>query len=457
MYKTLRPFQHENVQDIRNAIKQGYKAILNVLPCGAGKSVIQAEIARLATIKGKRILFIVHRKELLEQIKDTFFEQRVCFLHCRFYLIQSVSRFDEFNPDIILIDEAHNARAESYVKLFERFPQAVKIGFTATPKRLGKKKLGDIFDEIIVGVSAKWLIDNNYLAPYRMFSLPSADLSNISVRNGEYDQGALALLMEDEQIYKDTVNLYNQHLQGKKTIIYCVSVKAAKMTANCFIQSKIRAADISCYTPKRERHAKLEAFRRGEIEVLTNFYLFGEGIDVVDCQAVIDLAKTKSLARYLQKTMRCMRYQPDKTAIIIDCVGNSLEHGLPDSERKWSLTETRKTEKGDAPVKVCPKCNTVNYLIAKKCVSCDFEFELTEKESIDISAVVEVDLERIRRILDAPYNQYTKIKTWEELTEFRKIRGYKFFWAIFKAIELGLDIPPKYQKYISIANKKTAG
>ena len=131
----LREYQAELIGKIRLSIMHGHKSIVSVLGCGGGKSVIQAEIARSATDKGNRVLFLVHRKELCEQITNTFTAQGVDMNRCSVSMVQTVSRHIDKLPEqrIIITDEAHHSTAASYKKIYAAFPDACRLGFTATP------------------------------------------------------------------------------------------------------------------------------------------------------------------------------------------------------------------------------------------------------------------------------------------------------------------------------------
>ena len=161
----LRKYQSELIENIRDSVRSGHRSIVSVLGCGGGKSVIQAEIARSATAMGNRVFFLVHRTELCEQITGTFTSQGVDMELCSVNMVQTVSRhLDRIEPPkLIITDEAHHSIAGTYKKIYEAFPDALRLGFTATPCRLGSGGLGEVYDDLITSVSTKWLIDNHYL------------------------------------------------------------------------------------------------------------------------------------------------------------------------------------------------------------------------------------------------------------------------------------------------------
>lgn len=441
----LREYQTKLINDIRKSIKTGHKSVLAVLGCGGGKSVIQAEIARSATAKGNRVLFLVHRKELCEQIKNTFASQGVDMDLCSVNMVQTVSRHVEKIPEISLIitDEAHHSTANTYRRIYDNFPNALKLGFTATPIRLNRGGLGEVYDDLITSVSTKWLIDNKYLAPYKYYSVKLADTSGLHIRSGEFKADEVACLMQDKEIYGETVRQWERLAKGKKTIAYCASVKASYATAEEFSRAGYISCSLDGSTHEIERKSIMERFRNGEIQILCNCDLFGEGLDVPDCECVVLLRPTQSLTLYIQQSMRSMRYMPDKTAIIIDHVGNCYLHGLPDDDREWSL-EPESEQENEVRIRECQNCFAVYPPTMSKCPYC--QHEAVREVRRNSRKTVEVDLVEIRRQEDLKNTRLSEavLNTWEDIVKFQKAKGYKFAWCIRAAVARDIPIPSKY-------------
>jgi len=461
----LWPYQEQLITEARNALARGKRRICIVLSCGGGKSVIAANIAKMAISKGNSVLFMVHRIELCNQIRDTFIACGVDLNYCEIGMVQTLTRRTDqvklSEPDIIITDEFHHGAAASYRNIYETYPNAVLIGFTATPIR-GKGGLGSVCDELITSVSAKWLIENNYLSPCKCYSVQLADLSNLKVKRGEYDAAQMAAILENRAVYGETIKNYKRIADGKKTIVYTVSVESAQQTAELFRNGGYTSAALSGSTPKTERAQIMQDFRDNKITILCNCELFGEGLDVPDVECVVLLRKTKSLTLFIQQSMRSMRYKPDKTAIIIDHVGNIFEHGFPQDDRKWSL-DGKKEEKKDTKdnledktgfgnkVKSCPVCGVVMEIHVRTCSDCGHEFTKSKERplvDVELEEITEADLLRAK-----PYAHYKNCRTWDELSAFRKAKKYKQAWAIHKAIELGIDIPHKLRSLDRHRNK----
>jgi superfamily II DNA or RNA helicase len=447
----LREYQTKLIDDIRNELYKGKKNICAVLGCGGGKSVIQGEIARSATQKKNEVLFIVHRQELCRQIENTFRQCGVDFDYCTIAMVQTLCRRVSGlkEPKLILVDECHHILSNSYRKIIDSFPNAVVIGFTATPVRMNEGGLGAVFESLVESVSTKWLIENHYLAPYKYYGADLADTRNLHTRNGEFVPDEVELLMARTVIYGSTVENWKKFADGRQTIVYCSSINTSRETARAFKEAGITAAHLDGTTGKTEREQTVADFRGGKIKVLCNVDLFGEGFDVPGCEAVVLLRPTQSLSLHIQQSMRSMRYKPGKTAIILDHVGNYTRHGLPDEERDWSLQQKKKGRKHESTVKTCPNCYTVVPTGKPACPHCGYEFK---EEKQKTTAVIEGVL--LQEISALPYNDYKKCRTFEELDRFRKAKKYKFYWTIHRAMELDLPIPDKYTR---LAERLRAG
>ena len=270
----LREYQKKLIYDIKSLITQGYKSVLAVLGCGGGKSVIQAEIVKNSINKGNRVLYLVHRKELCEQIVNTFTLHGVNMKECDVVSIQTYRKNSSSYriPRLILVDEAHT-NLTAYKKVFEE-NDCIKIGFTATPIRLKEKGLGDLFQVITESVDTQWLIDNKFLSDFKYYSIKLADTSNVKIKAGEYDQAELSDIMENKIIYEDSVKQWLKLAKDKKTMVYCTSIESSQKTAEEFKKNGINAVHLDGKTPKTTRAEIVKYFRLGGIKVLCNAMLF---------------------------------------------------------------------------------------------------------------------------------------------------------------------------------------
>lgn len=411
-----------------------------------GKSVIQGTIASNATLKGNRVLFLVHRRELCQQITNTFELCGVDFSLCDVSMVQTVARnlAKIKMPAIIITDEGHHGMSNSYLKIYDYFPNAIRLFFTATPTRLDGAGLGNICATLVEGVSTKWLIDNHYLSPYKYYGVTLADTSKLHTRNGDFDKAEVEALMSRSFIFGSAVENWRKYAENKQTIVYCSSIRTSKETVKAFKEAGIKAEHLDATTPKQDRARIDEAFRNGKITVLSNVDLFGEGYDVPDCECVVLLRPTKSLSLHIQQSMRSMRYKPNKTAIILDHVGNYARHGLPDDKREWSLAGRKKQDKAKILVKECKNCFAVVPITTKCCPYCGAEF-VSENKNADDKNVDGVILEEISKNNKTAYKM---CKTWNEIEACRKAFKYKFAWSIRRALEMNIPIPSKYKAFM---------
>ena len=364
---------------------------------------------------------------------------------CSVSMVQTVSRHIDriLPPKIIITDEAHHSTANTYKKIYNAFPEALRLGFTATPCRLGSGGLGEVYDDLITSVSTQWLIDNKYLSPYKYYSVKLADTSGLHIKAGEYKADEVAQLMQNKEIYGNTVEQWEKLAKGKKTIVYCASVEASRKTADEFCRAGYTAHSLDGTTDKEERRAVMERFRSGEITILCNMDLFGEGLDVPDCECTVLLRPTQSLTLYIQQSMRSMRFMPGKTAIIIDHVGNCYLHGLPDDDRTWTL-ESKAKQANMVKIRECPNCYAVYSPDKDKCPYCGYQAvkEVRRKDK----EVVEIDLVEVKRREELKNTKLSEaeLTTWEQVVEFQKAKHYKFAWALHYSTKHGIPVPHKY-------------
>ncbi|UXR70273.1 DEAD/DEAH box helicase [Staphylococcus sp. IVB6246] len=403
-----------------------------------------SEVARRATNKGNKVLFCVHRIELVNQIKNTFRLNNVDMDLCHVGMVQTiknrVKRGAEPEPSIILVDEAHHSLAKTYLDIFEAFPDAYVFGFSATPCRLNGRGFTDVFTDLIPGKTVKWLIDNKRLAPFKYYSVNLLDANQLKTAStGDYRADSITNAMKTT-IYGDAVENYKKFADGKKTIIYTHNVESSKQVAEKFNQSGYKALQVDGKTSKTERDAAMQAFRNNEVNILVNAELYGEGVDVPDCHCVILLRPTKSLTLFIQQTMRAMRYQPNKTAIIIDHVGNYMRHGLPNTEHDWQIhfkgRKKKRSKENTIMAKECPECLSVIPAAHSECPYCGYEWPPLEREDYKVDENAE--LEEVGSSFVLEMRKPEDCKSVEELYEVARNLGYKPGWAYVQAKRLGM-------------------
>lgn len=431
----LRDYQQDLYSKTVSSFKQGYRRPLVVAPCGAGKSYLFAEMARRTS---GEVLVLVHRNELKQQHMELFQNLGIT---ARVETYQTeYRRLGKYpKPRLLIVDEAHLSRSNTWQKIIEYY-DTFTVGFTATPVRLDGRPLGDIFDTLITGVDVKWLIENHRLAPYEYYAPTTVDTSGLRTVAGDYVASDLERLMNERAIYGDAIESYRRFAPGERTIAYCVSVEYARKLADAFSEAGIRAAYLHSGTPAGQRKEIMGDYRAGKITVLCNCTLLSEGISIDEISCVLLLRPTESVALGIQQMMRSMRYLPNKTAKIIDCVGNYTRVGLPDDDREWSLSKPvpkrRLTDdNGNFYIRCCPECY-MTFATAPICPFCGTEYPLHPREiqahqDIELQRITAEEAARVAEAKKAARVEQGRADTFEELVKLGRQRGYKnpAFWA----------------------------
>lgn len=453
MFK-LRDYQQETIDNITKSIHAGHKSIMVQQPPRTGKTVIMAEIARRATAKGNRVLFVVHRQEIVQQVIRTFKADDVNMNLAKIGMVQTITRHiaDLDPPQIIFVDEAHHALAQSYQRILKAFPEAYKLLFTATPYRLNGKGFTEIADELITGKSVPWLIDHHFLAPVDYYAPSQIDISKLRTKStGDYSEDSIKEALKPK-IYGNAVKHYYQLARGKQAIAYTYNVDSAIRLARVFNGRGITARAVSGKTPKEERKKIIEDYRAGKIKIVTNAELFTEGLDLPNVDCVIMLRPTQSLSLYLQFAMRSMNPQQGKTAVIIDHVGNVQRFGLPTDDRQWSLEGKGKSKQSSGttikPVSVCPVCFASFYRTNDICPYCGSpigeEKELEVVDDVQLKKVTKSRLAIVKRIQSSAImknvngKRPSELNSLKEIQAYAKLKNYKPGWAYHYAKQRGL-------------------
>ena len=435
----LRNYQKKLISDLKQSLMSGNHNVVVQSPAGSGKTVTMAAIAKGATDKHNDVLFIIHRREIVEQVKQTFKAYGVDLTLCYVGMVQTVTRRLEKldKPQLILVDECHHALAKSYTRIFEYFEQANVVGFTATPIRLSGQGLSKVFDDLILGPQIDWLIDNNFLAPYEYYSVKLIDDKKLK-KNSTGDFSSKSMDSASKNIiYGDVIKTYKRVASNTKTIVYTHNVESSKKVSDEFNKAGYSSLQVDGKTPKKLREQAMNDFKTGKVKILVNAELYGEGVDVPDCQTVIMLRPTESLSLFIQQSMRCMRYRPNKTATIIDHVANYSRFGLPDSKRYWTLKDRNKTRKksntDSIAIKQCPKCFFVMKGSPSICPNCG---ESIKPDSVEMDVKKDVNLQVITNYIVT--KKVSELHSYKELQEYAKAKNYKNGWVYYQAKTRGL-------------------
>ena len=361
----LRPHQIEAKAKIFDAWTK-YDSVMLQMPTGTGKTYLFTSLIndiintyKLAH-KDIKILIVAHRTELLDQISATLnkfgishgFIQgaREQYLWKRVQIGSIMSLLTDKNYynvcrqkfDYIIVDEAHHSLADTYIRLFGLFPNAKKLGVTATPWRLNHESFLSLYQYLIVSPQISWFINNNLLSDFDYVSIKQdsevqrlVDKSEV-VSTGDFSNVDLDNTFNNQRIRSKLYESYLQFANGRKGIIYAINKCHAAKIAELYSSHGVKAVAIDCDTPRDVRQEMITAFKNGEISVLVNVDIFTEGFDCPDVNFIQLARPTKSLSLYLQQVGRGLRIVEGKEkTIILDNVGLYNYFGLPDANRKW--------------------------------------------------------------------------------------------------------------------------
>lgn len=410
----LRPYQRDLSDAIDREWQAGARNVLMALPTGAGKTVLFSK--KLKENNGAGVA-IAHRQELVGQISlslarfqvrhriigprnviKIILDQHRSELGKTFYDPNSpvaVAGVDTLirRPDDLkswcrqvrlwVQDEAHHLlRSNKWGTAADMFPNARGLGVTATPGRADGKGLGrhadGVFDRLISGPSMRQLINDGYLADYRIFAPPSdLDLSPVRIAaDGDYNKQDLRGAVKKSHIVGDVVGHYLRIAMGMLGVTFASDVETAQEITDQYNAAGIPAAMVNAKTPDSERNHLINSFKARRILQLVNVDLFGEGFDVPGIEVVSMARPTQSFTVFAQQFGRALRPMPGKThGLIIDHVGNVIRHRLPDAVKQWTLDArekgTRAPRDPDAvPVTTCTHCFRVYEAITATCPYC---------------------------------------------------------------------------------------
>lgn len=436
---SLRPYQREAVDALWRHLQSRDDNPVLVLPTGAGKGVILAEIAQVvSTFKG-RLTIVSHVKELLVQTAENI-QKMAPQIPVGIYSsglgskeagyavtiagIQSCyEKAEDFGKlDIIAIDEAHRIPDDgegmyrTFLEHAKRVNPAVRlVGLTATPYRTGSgfiAKPENLLNKIAYEIGVRELIVKGYLSPLKSkAAFYKIDTSKVGVRGGEFIQSELQTAVSDQ----DLVMLACQEIAGKtqdrkSVLVFCTGIDHARTVSRFLrdIEGEGVTREVFGDTSSDERARNLEAFKAGAFKYLVNVDVLTTGFDApnVDCVAV--LRPTMSPGLWVQMVGRGFRLSPGKTdCLVLDFGGNVYRHGPVDR----ILVTEKKLEGGEAPVKECPQCQEVVPIGCAICPDCGAELPKSAREiKHDTKAAESSILSEPEEVTSIFYSKHEKMK-----------------------------------------------
>ena len=349
-------YQEDMKERIEKALRL-HRSVMAQMPTGTGKTYLLTAVID-SFVNGnpmEKVWIVAHRRELVSQIDETVRKFHSYSASNTSSLLSSVKamsiqwlmrHYDEIEeePGMIVIDEAHHALAKTYKEMWERFPNAKFLGLTATPCRLNGKGFTDLFDVLVQSWSVPEFISKGRLATYDFVSIKSDGVTQRLIdslqkrgADGDYQNKEMDMLLNKKPSIERLYQSLEEFGKDRKGIVYAINISHAQKITRLYQEHGVKAIAIDSKTPATERQQDIEAFKKGDIQVLVNVDIFSEGFDCPDVEFVQLARPTLSLAKYLQMVGRGLRVaKGKKNCVIIDNVGLYRVFGLPSQVWNWN-------------------------------------------------------------------------------------------------------------------------
>jgi DNA repair protein RadD len=476
------------VSETRQAFREGYRNVLLQAPTGFGKTVVAAYIMGSAAERGNEGMFICNRVELLDQTGRAFDKQgiRHSYIspdHRPDYMARTqIASIDTLKrriakglvkpPKLAVWDECRSIAAKGWAGVHAWLAEngALQLGLDATPERHDGKPLGPyvdkegvrfegFFQHLVHGPAYSELMALGNLVPFECYGSQPLDLSGVRMKGYDFDATDVEAVVDKPHIVGDVVDHYLKRANGLLGLTFAVSRKHSEHLAEAYRAAGVRAVHLDGDTEAGERKRMVAAYRRGEIEVLTNVDLFTAGFDVPGVEVISDAAPSKSRPKTLQKWGRGSRPDEENPAkrccILLDHAGNLKEHGFPDDDRTWSLdgqvkqkTGKAKSDSGEGvnvrqceecfhvhrPAPACPQCGFVYPIQYREVEERDGELKKLSKEELRAERLALREAKAAERAAEKREREVRvhlgkKAKSLEELLQIERERGYQPGWA----------------------------
>ena len=420
----LRPYQEVAVSDACNALDKHGNTLI-VAPTGAGKTIMLSALVGKRHEKGRRILVIQHRDELVSQNKAKFEKVNPYITtsivngtvkhwdgEAVFSMVQTMSRDRNLRDrpmfDMVVVDEGHHAAAPTYMKVInavlEDNDSAEIVGFTATPNRGDGKGLRSVFNNCAHQIELATLIREGFLVRPKSFVIDlgvGEQLDNVTKRGKEYDMEEVAAIMDRQVINDRIVSEWKAKASGRKTVVFCSTVSHAEHVCDSFVNSGIKANFVTGETDKDERAQMLHDLEFGDLQVIVNVAVLTEGFDAPPVSCVIltrPCSQKGTMVQMIGRGLRILDPELYPNIVKTDCIvmdfGTSIiTHGGLDETA--NLDGAHKTEGGEAPTKICPDCGSEVSANTRICPICEHEFQKKVKEALDSFVMTEYDLMKL--------------------------------------------------------------
>lgn len=419
----LREYQEVAVNAASEALDKHGNTLV-VAPTGAGKTIMLSALVGKRYNKCKNVLVLQHRDELVNQnmakfmtVNDGITTSTVNALEKNwdadavFAMVQTLSRANNLTDmpklDMVVIDEAHHAIADTYQRVIEQAKKNNEkveiVGFTATPNRGDKKGLRDVFDNCSHQIEIATLINEGFLVKPRTFVIDVGvqdELREVRKTISDFDMSEVEAIMNRRAINKRVVEEWTEKAAERKTVVFCSTIRHAIDLCEEFVIGGVIAKVVTGDTPREEREQILHDLAHGDVQVVVNVAVLTEGFDAppVSCVILTRPCSFKStMVQMIGRGLRTVDLEEFPDVIKTDCIvldfGTSiLTHGSLDD---LVNLDGGQTNAGEAPAKTCPECESEVPLAVTECPICGHEFigdGNAEREEMDNFQMTEIDL-----------------------------------------------------------------
>lgn len=448
----LRKYQQRTNAEVRRLASQGIKKLLMVLPTGAGKTFTLCDIAITAINKGHKVLCLMHRRGLVDQMIERFAE---CGLDSGCIMAGKETDFDKqcqiaslwtyvrrmnldalemnrwFIPaSVVLVDEAHHVLSKTYQKVLKNYENAFVIGCTATPTLSTGAGLGNYFDGMVNVVSMDELLAEKHLVPGVYYGPTEPDLTKLKIVQGDFDKKGLDEKVNKPQIIGDVVENWLKLAHDKQTMVFAINRKHGKALCREFEKHGIMAEYLDAHSDDDLRNEVLDRFRSRTTQVICQVALYTEGTDIKEIECLVIARPTRSLGLHRQILGRGARPNNGKESfLVLDHGGNVKRLGFYEDEVAWTLdgkpnaTKIKKPRKKEKRLMTCSECSSI--FTGRRCPRCGYEIpDYTKK----IEAF-EAELVELGRNKKKPATTEEKRIFYGMLEYERRLRGYAQGWT----------------------------
>ena len=451
----LRDYQERTNRAVRDEAARGKRRILVVMSTGAGKTHALADIAMGALEKGNRVLCLMHRRGLVDQMVERFTEcgidsgcimagkepelSKECQVASLWTYVRRLQLGEKDTNDwwidanVVLVDEAHHILNKTYQRVMEYYKDAFVIGCTATPTLSTGAGLGKFFESIVDVVTMDELISGGHLVPGVYYGPSKPDLSKLKIVQGDYEKKGLDEQINKPQIIGNVVSNWMEKALDKQTMVFSINRKHGKALCNEYIKRGINAEYLDANNDDEERDDVLRRFRNGDTQVICQVALYTEGTDLPEIECIVIARPTRSVGLHRQILGRGARpFNGKAFFIVLDHGGNIERLGFYEDEMDWTLdgkdnaNKPRKKREKERTILTCEMCSA--EFTGKRCPKCGHEIPDYGKKI----AAIDASLERIGKTKKPKATTEDKRIFFGMLEWYRRMKGYQDGWSSHK-------------------------